>query len=520
MTSGNIEKGWVIASPPQIYCQSKLKIDDLDHPWERCNESDDSTSADSFTAPTRHKRYSCCLVAEQRTRPTAHPRFTGSKLLDNKGSQLSRWIRFSVFSCYRFLFSAVFLGNLVAVAIVLAKKQNGSVLPYNYLATAVSSNLMTSILMRQELVINALYTAFLKTPRWLPRSIRCICARVYHYGGIHSGCGIAATVWFTLLNYSIVTDWVFAHPPSIRDFPAVLVLTIILNVILLGIVAMAHPVVRAYYHDGFEQIHRFAGWIALSLFGAHVVAMTDFERHVNGKNQDLAFCVVNSPSFWLLILSIIMVTSPWVRLKRVKVHSEILSSHAARIHFTYTTPRYCSTVRITDKPLKEWHSFAGVPDSTGIGFSVIVSNAGDWTRWIINNPPGRLWIRGVPTRGVLAVADLFSPVLLVCTGSGIGPVLSYVTAHQRRCRILWSASAPEKTYGQGVMDDVYMADRRACIIDTKLIGRPNLVRLAYELYSESKAEAVFAISNPKVTKSLRYGLKSQGVPFFAPIFDS
>ena len=63
-------------------------------------------------------------------------------------------------------------------------------------------------------------------------------------------------------------------------------------------------------------------------------------------------------------------------------------------------------------------------------------------------------------------------------------------------------------------------DSDAMIIDTRKAGRPDIVRLAYELYVSSGAEAVFVISNAKLTKKVVYGMESRGVPAFGPIWDS
>jgi hypothetical protein len=58
------------------------------------------------------------------------------------------------------------------------------------------------------------------------------------------------------------------------------------------------------------------------------------------------------------------------------------------------------------------------------------------------------------------------------------------------------------------------------IIDTKASGRPDMVALTYRLYVESDAEAVFVISNPKLTRKIEYGMVSRGVPAFGPARDS
>jgi hypothetical protein len=72
---------------------------------------------------------------------------------------------------------------------------------------------------------------------------------------------------------------------------------------------------------------------------------------------------------------------------------------------------------------------------------------------------------------------------------------------------------------------VKKVDEKAVIIDTRKEkkegrGRPDLTRIAWELYKKDEAEAVFVISNPKVTGKVVYGLESRGVPAFRPIWDS
>jgi len=83
------------------------------------------------------------------------------------------------------------------------------------------------------------------------------------------------------------------------------------------------------------------------------------------------------------------------------------------------------------------------------GFSVVVSNAGDWTKRHIQNPPKKLWIRGYPLHGLLYTSKLFKKIVLVATGSGIGPCLSLIYSNQVNCRILWSTPNPETVFGKG-----------------------------------------------------------------------
>ena len=181
-------------------------------------------------------------------------------------------------------------------------------------------------------------------------------------------------------------------------------------------------------------------------------------------------------------------------------------------------------LKVSTRPLFEWHAFATIPDTDENGkingFSVVVSNAGDWTNQTIMEKPERLWTRGYPMHGLLYTSKLFKRIIVVATGSGIGPTLSLMFADITPRRILWSTPNPEITYGPKVMDTVLKADPNAVIWNTRTQGRPDMVAITYRLYKEFEAEAVFIISNPKLTKRVVYGMESRGIAAYGAIFDS
>ena len=145
--------------------------------------------------------------------------------------------------------------------------------------------------------------------------------------------------------------------------------------------------------------------------------------------------------------------------------------------------------------MKEWHAFAAIPAEDGIGYSVLISKAGDWTTKIIKSPPKRLWTRGSPARGALYMGVVFKKIVVVATGSGIAPILSLLQAPGLESRIPWSKPGPaDKVFAPYIVDYVKKADSNAVIIDTRKSGRPNLVEEAWKIYNSSGAEAVFIIS--------------------------
>ncbi len=150
-----------------------------------------------------------------------------------------------------------------------------------------------------------------------------------------------------------------------------------------------------------------------------------------------------------------------------------------------------------------------------------MSDGGDWTRRTINSPGKYYYTRGTPTVGVLCMAQIFRKVVIVTTGSGIGPCLGTMTRiASTSCRVLWTAPSPQQTFGDDIYNTVLEVDSEAVILDTWRDGRPDLVQLAYELYIDSGAEAIFCVSNRNLTRTLVYEMECRGVPAYGPIWDS
>lgn len=463
-------------------------------------------------------------AASQTSSSTTVPLEIEDDLPQKKHTRALRASRWTILTIYHRLCLLVLVPNVV-VMVTLAAQHNLFKIPLPAMATAVAANTAVAVLMRQELFVNMLFALVAQCPRCVPLRIRRLLAKIYHLGGVHSGAGIAATLWFTLFNSTLLWAWRTDSIPALpkRRFPAIVAITMMIDLLLILIVVFAHPSLRRRFHNTFESVHRFAGWLAVLLFWVHLVDLTQLLEKSREPRRPLGVALAGSPTTYLLMLVTVSLILPWLRLRRVPVRVELLSNHASRWHFQYTNVELCSASRMTDRPLKEWHSFAGIPERDGNGFSVIVSNAGDWTKRMIQNPPTEIWVRGIPTRGVLHIAPIFKKLVLVATGSGIGPVLSLLSARDLPCRVLWSARDPIHTYAKNIIDEIFVADPNALIYDTKSMDpsdRPDLLRLAYKLYRDSDAEAVFVVSNHKVTEKLVYDLESRGVPAFAPIFDS
>lgn len=427
-------------------------------------------------------------------------------------------LRWEWLSVYRRLNLIVIWVNVLLVVSFAAQRRLLKMDP-GAMSTALAANITTAVLFRQEYVVNLFFLVFGCCPPSWPLWIRRLAAKIYHYGGVHSGAGISSVIWLALFDMSLGLQYRGAS--LMRSDIAIITITSLLNLLLCAVVGTSHPRFREKFHNIWEATHRFGGWSAVALFWANFVLLANKDRLRFHPQQSIFQTMLTHPVFWMLCVITVCLVLPWFRLRKVKVHAEPQSKYAIRLHFEYTNLPLCAAPRFSTSPLMEWHSFAGIPHETGEGFSVLISSIGDWTRKMADNPPDYLWTRGIPVRGVLHVAPIFKKIVLVATGSGIGPVLSLLYARDVNCRILWCTRDPKETYKPNVVREVLRADPQAIIFQrTKGQRDPDLGRLAYRLYQESGAEAVFVISNKDGCTKSRIWLESRGVVVFTPIFDS
>ncbi|WP_207922575.1 hypothetical protein [Micromonospora sp. KC606] len=376
------------------------------------------------------------------------------------------------------------------------------------ISSAVLANFALAILIRQQYVINLLFWLATRAPTRWPLRIRWALAKVYHFGGLHVGGALAGTLWFLFFVASATTAAHRGEPVPVN----LLVVSYLLLALLGVIVTTARPAYRARHHDRFERVHRFGGWTALALFWTQTVLYlrADHDRSL-----------LTAPQIWVLALLTVSVALPWLRLRRVPVEIIRPSSHVALARFDHgATPFPGSSTAISRRPLWEWHSFANVPTPGETGFRLTISRAGDWTGSFIDDAPSHVWVKGITTAGVANIETLFTKVVYVATGSGIGPVLPHLLARKVPSRLVWATRSPRVTYGEALIDEILADQPDAIVWDTAEHGKPDMIQLAYEAYEAFRAEAVICISNKKLTWQVVHGLERRGIPAYGAIWDS
>lgn len=169
-----------------------------------------------------------------------------------------RLLRF-ITSEYRLLFAFVFTLNLLGIARFLQLWMATGQPSQGTCSLAVSINLAISIIIREEHIVNLLYAICTAVPRTSPLWLRRRLGKIYHLGGLHSGCGVAGTVWFILL--SIQTTWSFDFSQKRADAWVLLVATYILDALLLAMLVMAYPTIRAKLHNVRLPLNGLLPWI-------------------------------------------------------------------------------------------------------------------------------------------------------------------------------------------------------------------------------------------------------------------
>jgi hypothetical protein len=431
-------------------------------------------------------------------------------------SALRRASKHPYLSHYNRLIAVVLLVNIWSLSYALDQDRwhidNGSAL--SAISGLVLANFAIAILIRQQYVVNFLFAlASRGSPRW-PLWLRWLISKVYHIGGLHVGAAIAGAAWFVGLTCVESVAW----SSGAATVPTgAIIVSYVLAVSLITIIVLATPLVRTRAHNLFELSHRFGGWAAVLLFWIQTIQIVLSER----GGESVARALLRSSHTWILLLLTFSIVLPWLRLRKVPIKVHRPSSHVALVSLDYgVTPPVNSTVAISRNPLKEWHGFATITSPDRTGYRLAVSRAGDWSGTFIDSPPSHVWVRGIPAAALARVQDLHERIVLVVTGSGIGPAMGQVLSPKVPTHLVWSVRSPRVTYGDELVDEILRAQPDATILDTAKFGKPDMVRLTHNACQAFGATAVIVVSNKPATWQIVHGMERLGYPAFGPIWDS
>lgn len=178
-----------------------------------------------------------------------------------------RWwnaVRYQLLSPYRILFLVVLGTNIFVILLVASDSLVRKLLrniSYPQASTAFAANLLAAIIMRHEHFVNMIFRTALSLPHRTPLWIRKHAAKVYCYGGVHSGCGASVLAWYMLFLLLAVNNFHASRGIDIAFTSA----TTLMLILLCIIVFMSHPIIGVNFHNVWELSHRYAGWTAIAL---------------------------------------------------------------------------------------------------------------------------------------------------------------------------------------------------------------------------------------------------------------
>jgi hypothetical protein len=126
--------------------------------------------------------------------------------------------------------------------------------------------------------------------------------------------------------------------------------------------------------------------------------------------------------------------------------------------------------------------------------------------------------------GLPYLAHLYRCNICLCTGSGIGAVLS-TCVQLDHWFLIWIGTDLKNTFAPVLflfeMIDQMIPKNRYILFDTKREGqRPDTMKMLKNIYEAFNAEGVIITSNPKGNAELMQGCKENGMHSFGPLWHS
>ncbi|KAK6793274.1 hypothetical protein RDI58_006727 [Solanum bulbocastanum] len=350
---------------------------------------------------------------------------------------------------------------------------------------------------------------------WIPTRIKTIVTSLLQsLGGIHSGCAISSIAWLLYALILTLNDRENTSPEI------VIVAFAILSLLSLSSLA-AFPLVRHLHHNFFERIHRFVGWIALSLLWIFITLTVSYDPKTKSyNNEEIGSKLIKQQEFLFTLAITLLIVIPWMTVRCVPVKVTSPSGHATIIKFEGGV-KAGILGRISPSPLSEWHAFGIISDGKE-EHMMLAGAVGDFTKTLVSNPPSHLWVRQVHFAGLPYLVNMYNRVLVVATGSGICVFLSFLLQPSAaNVCFLWVTKGVEQNYGKEIKEMLSGHSKEKVIIhDTALLGRPNVSEMSVETAQKWGAEVVVVTSNPEGSRDVVNACKKSGIPAFGPIWDS
>ncbi|CRK36058.1 Adenylate-forming reductase like protein [Verticillium longisporum] len=425
----------------------------------------------------------------------------------------SRWILFRLwFSTYRKFFTFIVALNLTGIILAILDR-----FPYaeNHLGALLLGNLLTAVLMRNELFLRFLYFISIYGLRsWAPICFKiAVTSALQHVGGIHSGCALSGAAW---LVYKVVD--IVVHRAS--QHGAVIATGIITSILVVISILSAFPWVRNNHHNTFERHHRFIGWLGLAATWCFTILgnVYDIKR---GEWRSDAHSLLSAQELWFAVFMTVFIAIPWITLREVPVEVEIPSPKVAILKFKRGMQQGLLG-RISRTSIMEYHAFGIISEGRKSGCHYMICGVqGDFTKGLVADPPKTVWTRELKFAGVGHASAMFKRGIRICTGTGIGAALS-TCIQSPNWFFIWIGSDQEKTFGptiSGLIHKHIEPDRMILWDSKKRGGRPDTLQLLQDVYKSFGAEVIFITSNKQGNDEMMQGCLATGMNAFGTLWD-
>ncbi|WP_413167910.1 hypothetical protein ACL6C3_14500 [Capilliphycus salinus ALCB114379] len=381
--------------------------------------------------------------------------------------------------------------------------------------TLTMGNLCLAVLVRNELILHGLYRLAVELSKRLKFAKYYINTSVHYIGGVHASAATWSLIWLSLdlyQQFNSSTNWLILTTASL------------LTALLLIIIITATPPFRERFHNSFEKIHRYVGWSCLALLIFYLLSgLTVNPNQTISPNQ-----IFTDPVFWMLVLIIFSISLPWLTVQKFKEFTIDCPSPKVAV-LTVAGKADVGTFARISTDFVEWHSFsvAGKTFNWTTNqpqIQLIIGVSGDWTGNLIKRVqagsfPKSLWVRRVKPPGFMFSINAYSRVVVVATGAGIAPVLPYLLGNKHKVYVLWIGNNHRETYGKRIWSLVSRYPQIQ-LYDTGKLGRPNVGELAVKTCHEFRAQAVFCVSNPPITRAVVKACLDLKIPAYGASWDS
>ncbi|EFP82900.2 hypothetical protein PGT21_019700 [Puccinia graminis f. sp. tritici] len=427
----------------------------------------------------------------------------------NRWTMLITW-----FTPYRQLFVLTFTVNLIGAILELSGHWAWS---KDHVTPLVVGNVLIAIAIRSEWVLRFLYWVTVKTfrpnvfPLWLRVKVVGI---LYHIGGVHSGCGLSALLWLVV---AASAEFQQAHLHHVTSLVALGICLACVSLTCLS----AFPFIRGRFHNVFEMIHRFVGWIGIVFTVLYVILESLWD--VGEQRWDpRASRLMTKPELWFLVTIFIIIVFSWITIAKVPVTVYTSSDKASVIRVPGGLTSGLHT-RISVGGLREWHIFGSISEGKNAEYHYIVAAVqGEFTKMLNVDKPVTLYTKRWKPCGLPYFSRLFKRGLAMCTGSGIGAVASTCIQHDNWF-LIWIGPNLEKTYGKEIMQLICdrIPESRRLIWDTRgPLGRPDVVRLLQNTYLYWEAEVTLFVGSPEMNSNVLQSCRALKTPVFGSIWDA